>query len=71
MVDDDAALSEQYMRTLNENGAQLSCLCKFGRFRYVRQEGDKKAECDCIALYRELENGNLVEIEIVDVHKVV
>lgn len=69
VVDDDAAFSELYVHNLNEHGAQLSCLCKFGRFRYVSQEGDEKAECNCITLYRKLVNGKLVDVEIVDVHK--
>lgn len=50
------------MHVLNEHGGPLVCLCRYGRFRYVRQEGGEGPRCSCVVLYRKREFGRLVDV---------
>lgn len=59
---DNSAFAELYMHYLNEHGSPISCLCRFGRFRYQRQEGGEGARCDCVVLYREGGFGRVVDV---------
>lgn len=50
------------MHVLNEHGGPPVCLCRFGRFRYERQEGEVW-RCKCVALYRKMEYGRLADVD--------